>query len=103
MTSKDGPRTERVTPCITRPRYISFQESLKPNNMSFLCIFQCGDRLYTSESDFYRRQIMTSKDGPRTERVTPCITRPRYISFQESLNQIICRQELCTKLVHFTR
>ena len=35
-------------------------------NISF---FQCGDRLYTSESDVYRRQILTCKDGPRTERV----------------------------------
>ena len=29
--------------------------------------FQCGDRLYTSESDVCRRQIMTCKDGPCTE------------------------------------
>ena len=28
--------------------------------------FQYGDRFYTSESDFYRRQILTYKDGPRT-------------------------------------
>ena len=28
--------------------------------------FQCGDRLKTSESDVLRRQILTSKDGPRT-------------------------------------
>ena len=35
--------------------------------------FQCGDRLYTSESDVYRRQILTSKDGPRTERVKPAV------------------------------
>ena len=33
--------------------------------------FQRGDRLYTSESDVYRRQIMTYKDGPRAERVNP--------------------------------
>ena len=26
------------------------------------------DRLYTSESDVYRRQILTYKDGPRTGR-----------------------------------
>ena len=32
--------------------------------------FQRGDRLYTSESDVYRRQILTYKDGPHTERVT---------------------------------
>ena len=31
--------------------------------------FQSGDRLYTSESDVYRRQILTYKDGPRAERV----------------------------------
>ena len=31
--------------------------------------FQCGDRLYASESDVYRRQILTYKDAPRTERV----------------------------------
>ena len=28
--------------------------------------FQRGDRLYTSESDIYRRQILTYRDGPRT-------------------------------------
>ena len=28
-----------------------------------------GDRLYTSKSDVYRRQILTYKDGPRAERV----------------------------------
>ena len=31
--------------------------------------FQCGNRLYTSESDVCRRQILTYKDGPRTERI----------------------------------
>ena len=31
-------------------------------------LFQCGDRLYTSESDVYSRQILKYKDGPRTER-----------------------------------
>ena len=31
--------------------------------------FQCGGRLYTSESDVHRRQILTYKDGPRTERI----------------------------------
>ena len=29
--------------------------------------FQRGDRLYTSESDVCRRQILTYKDGPRAE------------------------------------
>ena len=31
--------------------------------------FQRGDRLYTSESDVCRRQILAYKDGPRTERI----------------------------------
>ena len=31
--------------------------------------FQCGDRLYTSESDVYRRQILTYEGGPRTEKI----------------------------------
>ena len=31
--------------------------------------FQRGQRLYTSESDVYRRHILTYKDGPRAERV----------------------------------
>ena len=36
----------------------------------YKCLFfQCGDRLYASESDVYRRQILTYKDGPRAERV----------------------------------
>ena len=30
---------------------------------------QCGDRLYTSESDVCRRQILTCKVDPRTVRV----------------------------------
>ena len=47
-----------------RPTYVM---GLRP--LIFLKLFQCGDCLYTSESDVYRRQIMTYKDGPRTERV----------------------------------
>ena len=31
--------------------------------------FQRGQRLYTSESDVYRRHILTYKDGPRAESV----------------------------------
>ena len=27
-----------------------------------IILFQCGDRLWTSESDVYRRQNLTSKD-----------------------------------------
>ena len=31
-------------------------------------LFQCGDRLQTSESVVYKRQILTSEVDPRTER-----------------------------------
>ena len=34
-----------------------------------IIIFQRGNSLYTSESDVYRRQILTYKDGPRADRV----------------------------------
>ena len=36
-----------------------------PGYRSQLVLFQCGDRLYASESDVYRRQILTYKDGLR--------------------------------------
>ena len=32
-------------------------------------LIQLGDRLYTSESDFYKRQILTYKDGPHAKSV----------------------------------
>ena len=38
-------------------------------SLEIFYFFPCGDRLYTPESDVYRRQILTYKDGPRTERV----------------------------------
>ena len=34
-----------------------------------ILILPVRDRLYTSESEVYRRQILTYKDGPRAERV----------------------------------
>ena len=34
-----------------------------------MLFFRYGDRFYTSESDVYRRQILTCKDDPRTEMV----------------------------------
>ena len=34
-----------------------------------ICILSVRGQLYTSESDVCRRQILTYKDGPRTERV----------------------------------
>ena len=44
---------------------LSVVMGLRP--LGFLQFFQCGDRLYKSESDAYRRQILTYKDGPRAE------------------------------------
>ena len=38
--------------------------------LEIFSLFQCGERLYTSESVVYRQQILTYKDGPRAERVT---------------------------------
>ena len=38
--------------------------------LEICCFFSAGTVLiYTSESDVYRRQILTYKDGPRAERV----------------------------------
>ena len=37
--------------------------------LEILKFFQGGGRLYTSESDVYRRQILTYKDDPRAERL----------------------------------
>ena len=34
-----------------------------------ILFFQCGDRFQKSESDVYRRQILTSESDPRTKRV----------------------------------
>ena len=34
-----------------------------------ILLLSVGDRLYTSESDVHRRQILTCKDGRRAERV----------------------------------
>ena len=49
-------------------------------------IFQCGDRLYMSESDVCRRQILTYKDGPRTGRIKTIIMTvdPYHYVFKES-------------------
>ena len=56
--------------------YILFDE-LKNNKQfgsskdnTFIGLFlQRGERLYTSKSDVYRRQILTYKDGSRARRV----------------------------------
>ena len=42
---------------------------------TYLIHFQRGDRLYMSEYDVYRRQILTYKDGLRTERVNLSLNR----------------------------
>ena len=37
--------------------------------LEIFLLLQCGDRLYSSESDVYRRQILSTKYDPRTIRV----------------------------------
>ena len=37
---------------------------LRPLEIYLLLGLQCGDRLYSSESDVYRRQILTTKIDP---------------------------------------
>ena len=37
--------------------------------ISILLLLQCGDRLQISESDVYRRQILTTEVDPRAVRV----------------------------------
>ena len=56
--------------CISQPFPIhlnTYVIGLRPLEM-FL-FFQCRDPVYTSEYAVYRRQILTYKDGLRTERV----------------------------------
>ena len=36
--------------------------------LEIVLTLQCGDRLYTSESDVYRRQILTTEVDPRVVR-----------------------------------
>ena len=38
--------------------------------LEIILLLQRGDRLYTSESDVYRRQILTAKVDPRAVRVS---------------------------------
>ena len=63
------------------PYYICFVFKYKNHSFRFhvyfsalsdiqsLLPFQHGDRLYTSESDVCRRQTLTYKDDPRSERI----------------------------------
>ena len=54
------------------------------------CIL-CGDRLYTSESDVYWRQILTYKYCPRTERVKTTIRYRFPISNRVTLDLVKLR------------
>ena len=42
---------------------------MSPRTWYIFLVLQCGNRLQTSESDVYRRQILTSKVDPRAVRV----------------------------------
>ena len=73
-------------------------------------LLRCGDRLYTSETDVYRRQNLTYKDGPLAERVSQVVpgmtTSPSkhcYITTQIvyhiTISIAICQQILERKLL----
>ena len=49
----------------------------------YLNSFQCGDRVYASESDVQIRQIVTYKDGPRAKRVKHFISRSNHCFVNE--------------------
>ena len=56
--------------CLSQlfPLYLNtYVMDLRP--LEIILFFQRGSHLYTSESDVYRRQIPTYKDGPRAVRV----------------------------------
>ena len=54
--------------CLSSFRFISIP-MLWSSVIIIILLFQCEDRLQTSESDVYRRQILTSKVDPRPGRV----------------------------------
>ena len=60
--------------------------------------FQCGDRLYSSESDVYRRQILTYKEGPRTERVNMQPLQPLFSYVIHVLSSVIDHRLFHTSL-----
>ena len=81
----DGwPVTPSLSQCGPAKRTSQFKIIINVLVSSFRFIwilrpFQCGDRLYTSESDVYRRQILTYKDGPRAKRVDVNISDNYFI------------------------
>ena len=50
---------------------------------------KCGDRLYTSESDVYIRQILTYKDNPRAVRVNYLLTLLTRLFFDRLLISLV--------------
>ena len=55
--------------CNHRRPYNTFNVGLPScEYLGLISPFQCEDRLYTSESDVCRCQMLTYKDGSRTER-----------------------------------
>ena len=53
--------------------------------LEILSFFQCGDRLYTSESDVYRRQILTYKDVPALKELTDTSVQAVLIPMNKNL------------------
>ena len=63
------------------------KNSCHPKEVS--SFFQCRHRLYTSESDVYRRQILTSKVDPRAVRVNPCGTNLPFLMDNMLMSRIL--------------
>ena len=65
--------------------------------------YQCGDRLQTSESDVNRRHILTSKYGPRAERVNAVIVSSDLSRFLHNHGNITTERStksgLCPTLI----
>ena len=79
LTHKNAPRTERINRCMItvdpQHRYSKEQKELAKTFMMILKIhpFSARDRLCVSASDVCRRQMLTHKDAPRTERINRCM------------------------------
>ena len=61
LTTKVYPRAVRVNPYSAD----SFEQCYGPTAILIFFFLQCGDLLYTSESDVYRRHILTYKNRTR--------------------------------------
>ena len=67
-----------------------------------LQFIQCEDRLFRSETDIYKRQILTSKVGPDTERVSPNHVNNHFYPFDLSFQTNKFADEISVKCAGLT-